>query len=260
MPANTRACIVSTPHPAQMFLFTHLDHDVELMIVAKVEELTKFRACTREFKQMMKTNHKFIEHSKVEYCRTNWRGNTDRTQALGPQLTEGNVYLRMVCMGVLNMSRMTVTQRQLTLEEARREKPTIHQYQITEWEDTIHNILPIPWLRGICGDNRDRMSSYWVDRHGENVNYRKPMVEQIEFQREQKRDIWGVLRPTSAQLHRVDHIPAHIKGLKLQHPLSYFTCAQIDTLLGDLGAVRYKSKRKAEKLALWWKLAMAQSG
>lgn len=249
---------INPPPRPQMFLFTHLDHDVELMIVAEVEELTKFRACTRQFKRMIKDYSKVLKHEHI-------------ARPLYSRLDDSNVYLRMVTMGIVNASH------DVCGIHSNGRHHNIRARDINRWQDGMHFVVNFGGGPS-DGYGHGNSTSRWVDMRGEYLTTRKPYVEQMEFQREQKRDLWGVVianphlqthtvpddawfheHPSRPGYRRLDHIPAHIKGLKLEHPLSWKTCAQIDILLRDMGAVRYKSKRKAEKLALWWKLKMAQS-
>ena len=218
-----------------MFSFTNLDNDVELMIVAEVKELTKFRECTREFKRMIKVNHRFIEHSKYERTyRAPARG-----VIVGPNLSEGNVYLRMVCMGVVNRSYM-----RWALHRA-----PLYCDHLTRWEAT----------HPLFGNIYDYSCS-WVGVNGREL--RCPKMEQLEFDREEKRDQWGIKSEYPAMpwiLRRSDPIPSHIKGLKMYYGGGYNTCAELDIILRDLGASGYKSKRKVEKLDMWWKIIMNQT-
>ena len=247
MPAKSRACIVSTPHPAQMFLFTHLDHDVELMIVAEVEELTKFRACTRQFKRMIKDYNKVIKHEHI-------------ARPLHRRLDDSNVYLRMVTMGIVNASHDVCGM------HCNGRRHNIRADRINRWQDGMNFV---------CAQYSDYDSeawghgntlSRWVGRDGEHIpSYQEPSVEKLEDLRRKGREKWGdpayAHRDFAAyhQVSRQDHIPRQCAGLKLDHPLSRKNCGQIDLLLRDMGATGYKSKRKAEKMALWWKLTMAQN-
>jgi hypothetical protein len=224
-----------------MFLFTNLDNDVELMIAAEVKELTKFRECTREFKRMIKVNHRFIEHSKCI------RFHIAGVDVVGPNLRDGNVYLRMVCMGVVNLSYMKVGTT----------APPLHG-NLTMWEDPVST----PFF----GNGYDHCRTKWVGKNNidnmDRVAECRPKVELLEFDREQERDKWGI--KSEWPLHhartsrRCDPIPSHIKGIKLLPGGNYHTCAELDIILRYLGASGYESKTKAEKVAMWWKITINQ--
>jgi len=240
-----------------MFLFTHLDHDVELMIVAEVEELTKFRKCTRQFKRLIKENHRFIEHSRFSY---DFKG-----AITGPNLDDANVFLRMVCLGVVNRSHV-IYNKSFYHRGCCKSRP-VHQ---DAWDFTYEPFQI----------NNESFVLDWVDWEGDWVDWRgrrtyNAYFEKFEFARSLIRGIFSSeflsnvgcktrnpMKKFSIPLYsnpaRVcDPIPPQCKGIKLRW-VRDFTCTQLDLKLRDLGAKGYKSKRKAEKLALWWKLAMAQ--